>query len=85
MSYSICLFSHFKKNLYLFKLFEQSKYKIIYKFENLWNFDSFQKRKILEIFGNFHIENFWNFTNSKFCEFQNLEFAKFQIFKKFYK
>ena len=38
--------------LYLFQLFKQSKYMIIYKIKNLWNFEFFQIYKI---------KNLWNF------------------------
>ena len=48
INYSILLFSILKKNLYLFKLFVESKYVMIYtrKIGNLWNFDSFKNFEI---------------------------------------
>ena len=65
--------------LYLFKLFWHSKYKIIYEFWNLWNFNSFCNCKILEIFRIFHVRNFCSFLRWIFLEFS--EFNIFRIFE----
>ena len=69
-------FVHFRINFlfFLFELFEHSKYMIIYKIINLWNFDSFPNCKISKIlyfsklnnFRNlifFETKIFWNFPN----------------------
>ena len=51
---------------FLFELFKYSKYMIIHRIGNLWNFDSFTNCEILEIFGIFKVGNFLSFPNSKF-------------------
>ena len=62
--------SNFFSFLYLFKLFELSKYMIIYKIGNLWNFDSFPNCKILKscyfskLYNFRNLGHFWNFPNS---------------------
>ena len=48
LRYSIFYF-RFKKKKKFFKLLEHSKYVIIYKIENLWNFNSFPNFKTSEI------------------------------------
>ena len=78
MSYSILLLSiFFFKFLYLFKLFEPSKYMMIYTREigNLWNFDSFLNFKILLFFEIVKFGECLEFSEIKF-----LEFSKLQIF-----
>ena len=67
-----CLF------VYLFWLFEYSKYRIIYKIGNLWNRDSFPNCKILKIFEIFEIDKFCYFPNCKFLEFPKIN--KFRDF-----
>ena len=73
MSYSVFLFSNLFLFLYLFKLFEHSKYIINHKIGNLWYSDSFRNCKIWEIFGKYKIANFSNFRNSTFLELSKLE------------
>ena len=76
MSFSILYFQIYFLFLYLFKLFEHSKYMIIYKSENLSNVDSLPNFKFLKFhklqvfwFSNFRIfqiGHFWHFPNSQF-------------------
>ena len=65
----------------MFKLFEHSKYMIIYKIVNSWNFDSFPNWSILKICYCSKLNNFRNLmfvVIAKFWKF--LEFLKLQIF-----
>ena len=59
----------------MFKLFEHSKYMIINKIVNSWNFDSFPNRSILKNFYRAKLKNFRNwmfFETARFWKF--LEF-----------
>ena len=68
-------------SLRLFKLFERSKYMIIHKIENLWNFDSFPNCKVWKTYYFSKLNNFKNlmFKIVRFGKF--FQFSKLEIFR----
>ena len=60
MSYSIFHFRIYFLFFYFFKIYEHSKYIIIYQTGNFWNFDSFPDCQILKISWFSKLKNFRN-------------------------
>ena len=69
---------------FMFELFEHSKYMIIYKIGNLWNFDRFPNCKILKICYFSKLYNLRNWIILEIVQFGKLqeifEFGNFRNF-----